>query len=457
MRRLFFALIVVMCLSPVVFAALELRQSTAVNVVIGPFFDPTDGITREAGLTIKAADIVLSKNGGAFAAKNNTDDPCATGTAGWYIVTLNTIDTDTLGILKLDVRDNDANTCGVWSDFEVVSQQYYDAKYGTGGFKINWANVANPTSTVGLSGTTIGTITTYTGNTPQTGDVYAKLPSNFSSFHISSVGNASADVNLVKGQSDSATNLDTFWDDGGQFANIDDFFDGTGYAGGTIKLKVVDQNGVGIAIHGEGGVAQTGNSYAIVNHATYGNAQLLRAKTPDNAVYVSAVGNIAADSNLVGGEIPLTDDVIDGIISYRLGAPVADSNTNSIGYRLAAAETALSIVSGYVDTLEDIIATLASELAETEANAVLTRGYALAAKTASEKYDTDAEHATAIWNAATGSYGSAGSYGLLIETNLDAKVSTSGGAGDPNEIWPHSVPYSKGWYLYYIYWKPVGD
>jgi hypothetical protein len=33
--------------------------------------------------------------------------------------------------------------------------------------------------------------------------------------------------------------------------------------------------------------------------------------------------------------------------------------------------------------------------------------------------------ATAVWNAATATYGSAGSYGLLIETNLDAAVSTA--------------------------------
>ncbi len=35
--------------------------------------------------------------------------------------------------------------------------------------------------------------------------------------------------------------------------------------------------------------------------------------------------------------------------------------------------------------------------------------------------------AAATWNAATATYGSAGSYGLLIETNLDAQVSTVGG------------------------------
>lgn len=38
---------------------------------------------------------------------------------------------------------------------------------------VDWSKVVNNTSTVSLSGTTVGTITSYTGNTPQTGDTYA--------------------------------------------------------------------------------------------------------------------------------------------------------------------------------------------------------------------------------------------------------------------------------------------
>jgi hypothetical protein len=48
---------------------------------------------------------------------------------------------------------------------------------------IDWSKVTNATSTVNLSGTTVGTLTTYTGNTPQTGDAYAIV-------HSGSYGNA---------------------------------------------------------------------------------------------------------------------------------------------------------------------------------------------------------------------------------------------------------------------------
>lgn len=40
---------------------------------------------------------------------------------------------------------------------------------------IDWANVGTPGSAVSLSATTISTLTTYTGNTPQTGDSFARI------------------------------------------------------------------------------------------------------------------------------------------------------------------------------------------------------------------------------------------------------------------------------------------
>jgi hypothetical protein len=62
--------------------------------------------------------------------------------------------------------------------------------------------------------------------------------------------------------------------------------------------------------------------------------------------------------------------------------------------------------------------------------------------------------ATAVWNAATATYGSAGSYGLLIETNLDAQVSTVGGGsltvgGIADAVWDeilsgHAISGSTG-------------
>jgi hypothetical protein len=50
------------------------------------------------------------------------------------------------------------------------------ASAGTAGYTApDWGHVNAPTTTVALTGTTVGTLTTYTGNTPQTGDSYARL------------------------------------------------------------------------------------------------------------------------------------------------------------------------------------------------------------------------------------------------------------------------------------------
>ena len=43
---------------PVTMAMLELRQSTSVGLILGPFLDSTDGDSEEDGLTISAAENV---------------------------------------------------------------------------------------------------------------------------------------------------------------------------------------------------------------------------------------------------------------------------------------------------------------------------------------------------------------------------------------------------------------
>ena len=60
---------------------------------------------------------------------------------------------------------------------------------------VDWANVGSPTTTLGLSGTTVGTVTTLTGHTAQTGDAFARLgaPAGAS---------VSADIAAIEGQTD---------------------------------------------------------------------------------------------------------------------------------------------------------------------------------------------------------------------------------------------------------------
>ncbi len=107
---------------------LFLKQSTAVNVLIGPFIDDTDGKTAETGLTLAQADIRLSKNAGNMAQKGDATS-CTHDELGYYSCPLSTTDTGTLGNLKLMVHQ--AGSLPVFHDFIVVTANVYDTLCST--------------------------------------------------------------------------------------------------------------------------------------------------------------------------------------------------------------------------------------------------------------------------------------------------------------------------------------
>lgn len=119
-----------------------LRQSTAVDVALGPFVDSTDGFTPETALSLTQAECRLKKGAGAWAQKNNaTTAPHEE--EGWYEVNLSTTDTDTLGIMVLAVYI--AGALPVWREFMVLPAAVYDAYLSTGVLGVNvtqWGAVA---------------------------------------------------------------------------------------------------------------------------------------------------------------------------------------------------------------------------------------------------------------------------------------------------------------------------
>jgi hypothetical protein len=100
-----------------------LRQSTAADVPIGPFVDATDGVTAETGLTITQPDVRLKKNAGAWAQKAAAQT-LSHEENGFYEVTLDATDTDTLGLLRLAVFESGA--APVWEDFLVITAHEFD-------------------------------------------------------------------------------------------------------------------------------------------------------------------------------------------------------------------------------------------------------------------------------------------------------------------------------------------
>ena len=123
-----------------------LKQSTAVTVKLGPFLDSTDGDTEEIALTIAQADILLSKNGGAFAQTNNVAG-ATHDTKGLYGVPLDTTDTNTLGELRVYIHESGA--LAVWETFMVVPANVWDSMFGADKLQTDvnqWNSVALATT-----------------------------------------------------------------------------------------------------------------------------------------------------------------------------------------------------------------------------------------------------------------------------------------------------------------------
>jgi len=164
---------------------LWLKQSTAITLRVGPFVDDTDFKTAETGLTIAQADCQLSKAGAAFAQKTD-----ATGgthdTDGWYSIPLDATDTGTLGALQLQIAV--AGALPVWMDFMVQPANVYDSLVaGSDTLQADATQISGDSTAAdnlelmydgtgyAASNSTIGTVTTLTGHTAQTGDSFARL------------------------------------------------------------------------------------------------------------------------------------------------------------------------------------------------------------------------------------------------------------------------------------------
>lgn len=135
-----------------------LRNGTTQSIRFGPFLDSTDGVTPETGLTIAQADMQLSKDGGAFAQKsaagNATHD-----TDGWYSTSLSTTDTDTNGILELQI--NVAGSLPVWKTYTVIPAASYDALVTNGLNDIAATEIVS-SGAITTSGGAVSTVTTLT-------------------------------------------------------------------------------------------------------------------------------------------------------------------------------------------------------------------------------------------------------------------------------------------------------
>jgi hypothetical protein len=139
--------------------------------------------------------------------------------------------------------------------------------------------------------------------------------------------------------------------------------------------------------------------------------------TSGRSIDVSAGGEVGLDWANVGS--PTTTVTLSGTTVKT--ATDVETDTADIQSRLPAA-----LVSGRIDASVGAMAAnvMTAAAAAADLTTELQSGLATAASISALNNLSSTDVATAVWNAATASYGSAGSYGLLIETNLDAASST---------------------------------
>ena len=174
---------------------------------------------------------------------------------------------------------------------------------------VDWANVGSPTTTVGLSGTTVKTATDVEADTQ---DIQARLPAA-----LTADGNIKADVLRISGDETAADNAELF-------------FDGTGYNAANSTIGRVTTY--------TGNTPQTGDSYAIVNSGVHGNAAI---KGYVDDIGVAGAGLSAIPWN-AAWDAEVQSEVDDALIAKGLdhlvftsvvGADIAD---NSIIARMAS-------------------------------------------------------------------------------------------------------------------------
>ena len=124
MRKLTFILTILTLTFPARAADL-LKKSTAVTITLKPLIVFATGARKTSGVTLHAAHVLLSKNGGAVAAKNSATASTIDATTGCRQVTLDATDTGTVGRLIVDWPD-DANGVSTPESFQVVDANTYN-------------------------------------------------------------------------------------------------------------------------------------------------------------------------------------------------------------------------------------------------------------------------------------------------------------------------------------------
>lgn len=176
-------------------------------------------------------------------------------------------------------------------------------------------------------------------------------------------------------------------------------------------------------------IERSGGALALLKHATYGLSAIetlvddletrcteARLAELDAANLPTDVANVKTDTAAI---LVDTGTTLDAKLNNIQGATF-DTATDSLEALRNRGDAAWITATGFSTHSAADIWAVATRVLTAGTNIALAKGTGVTGFN-----DLDAGGvATAIWNAATATYGSAGSYGLLTETNLDATVSS---------------------------------
>jgi len=215
---------------------------------------------------------------------------------------------------------------------------------------------------------------------------------------------------------------------------------------------------------------RTGDSYAIVNHADYGNAKLVRSTTPANTLTVDAnhlvavpatqkvdvdtiktqavtcaagvtvlasVGTAATSTAQTGDSYAIVNGD-HGLVSIQDDVDAIKLQTDKLTFEAVTNHIEAAVQNIAADAIDATAIKNGAIDANTFAAGALDAVWSTAARTLtaidedSTTLDLDATIATAVWNAATSGYGGAGTYGQAVEDIL----------ADTNELQVDDYPTS---------------
>lgn len=356
--------------------ALILRQSTAVDVLIGPFVDSTDGVTAETALTISQADVLLSKNGQSLTQKSD-DTAAAHDSSGYYNCELDATDTNTVGTLVLVVSESGA--LPVRHEFQVIEEAAYDALYaaaavgpllatdtGDGFSAIPW----NSAWDAEVQSECADALTAY--DPPTNAEMVARTLESANYATAANQTTMDGKLDTIDGNVDAIL-VDTGTTLPGTLATIDGNVDailvdtgttleghltdikGATFSSSTDSLEAIRDRGDAAWTTGSGGSAPT--------------AEAIRQEIDNNSTQLAA---IVEDT---GTTLPSTLSTIAGYLDTEIAAILEDTGTTIPGLiaalnDLSAADirTAIGLASANLDTQIGALPTAAENRAEMDSN-----------------------------------------------------------------------------------------